>query len=149
MIDDPSIILKALNNNRLEWETQLDHLSELEEFRNHFTQVNRCINKSVLSMACREFIDKKIFFKISEVDPSVSDDDEVIYQYVTSVPDELFQIDKKYVRSYSLIGAHRIGKRKDGPGCYVHGISQTEIKVNSWVCRRMAPLLAPALKKWT
>ena len=50
--------------------------------------VSHTVNKSVIGTDPREFIDKKIFFKTSEVENVPVEDDE-IYLWVTSAPDEV------------------------------------------------------------
>ena len=87
-------------------------------------------------MSCREFIDKKIYFT------SGNENDEDIYIWVTSIPDELYPESKEYVRSTTLQGIVKIGKRKfPDKGCYMHVVLQSDIKVNSWMIKLALPLL--------
>jgi len=85
--------------------------------------------KSVLNLSAREFIDKKLFFKRKEAiqdqlqqDPSsinridqeyekVNEDD--YYMWVTSSPDDLYPLSTKYVRSDSLLGIYKVGKKSN------------------------------------
>ena len=63
---DPELILKALNELRLEWDEALDACEELKELANDNTKVYRLLNKKVLGTAEREFLDKKIWFRTSD-----------------------------------------------------------------------------------
>ena len=111
--------------------------------------VSHTVNKSVIGTDPREFIDKKIFFKTSEVENVPVEDDE-IYLWVTSAPDEVIPPNpKKYVRSDSLLGINRMGRRKDGkPGCYLHCIVQTDVKTPRWTHRLLAPIFPIQLTIW-
>ena len=87
-------------------------------------------------MSCREFIDKKIFFTSAE------NENEDIYIWVTSVPNELYPASNEYVRSDTLQGIVKIGKRKfPERGCYMHVVLQSDVKVNSWMVKLALPLL--------
>lgn len=44
---------------------------ELEEFRTDHVAIHVLTNKSVIGTAPRQFIDKKVFFRTSDIDPSV------------------------------------------------------------------------------
>ena len=83
LIDDPDLILKALNDWRPEWDNSMSIISELTEFRSSNTQVHRLVNKAVLGTQQREFIDKKFFFTA---------EDSSIYMWVTSAPDNVFPL---------------------------------------------------------
>jgi hypothetical protein len=88
-------------------------------------------------MSCREFIDKKIFFTSES-----NENEEEIYIWVTSVPNELYPESNDYVRSDTLQGIVKIGKRKfPEKGCYMHVVLQSDIKVNSWMIKVALPLL--------
>lgn len=78
--------------------------------------------KSVASTAQREFLDKKIWFRESDIDGNVEEDQNDIYLWITSAPDSFWPMNKKYVRADALIGLSRIARRKDGPGCYYETI---------------------------
>ena len=147
-IDNPEMILKALLHDRLEWDKSVDKNEELTEYCNGNTFVVRTVNKSVIGTAQREFIDKKIYFRASdaeEVDPMQDD----IYLWVTSAPDELVPITSSYVRSDSLLGIQRMGRRKDGkPGCYLHCIVQTDVKTSAWTVKMLYPIAPTQLSQW-
>ena len=88
-------------------------------------------------MSCREFIDKKVHFS-----SPVNDYDEDIYIWVSSVPNELYSESKEFVRSDTLLGIVKIGKRQaPEQGCYMHVVLQSDIKVNSWMIKIALPLL--------
>ena len=88
-------------------------------------------------MSCREFIDKKIFFTSES-----NENEEEIYIWVTSVPNELYPESNDYVRSDTLQGIVKIGKRKfPEKGCYMHVVVQSDIKVNGWMIKVALPLL--------
>ena len=84
-IDDPTIILKALTDLREEWDESMIVMQELTQFRNNNTHVQRLVNKSVIGLQPREFIDKKFFF---------TDELGTIYIWVTSAPDSVYPIKK-------------------------------------------------------
>jgi hypothetical protein len=48
-IDDPEIILRALNEERQEWDDSVDKYDPLEEYFNDNTRVYRLLNKSVIN----------------------------------------------------------------------------------------------------
>lgn len=47
-IDDPGLILQALNEWRPEWDRSMSIIEELTQYRNANTQVHRLVNKAVL-----------------------------------------------------------------------------------------------------
>jgi len=91
-IDDPLILVKALNEFRNFWDDALESVTELPEYRNNNTIVVRNINKSVIGTKKRDCIDKKIFFKKGDYldlpEDDVTKDD--YYMWITSTPDEIF-----------------------------------------------------------
>lgn len=121
--DDPELILKCLNEYRFEWDNNLEVHDELTQYTNSNTKVYRILNKAVLNTAQREFVEKKVWIKNSDL---VKDGEEIpeedqsdIYLLISSVPDELYPFDSKYVRGKAIMSVTRFGKRKDGqPGCY-------------------------------
>lgn len=121
----------------------MSEIRELPEFTNDHIAIHLLENKPVIGTTPRQFIDKKIFFRTSDADSSVkgTDQDE-FYIWVTSTPDDIVPIDsKKYVRAESILGIQRIGKRKDGEGCYLHAIVQTDVKVSSWTNKLLYPIM--------
>jgi len=93
----------------------------------------------VANTSQREFIYKKIFF---------SSDNGDIYLWITSCPDELHPINQ-YTRSDSLLGINIMGKRKNGePGCYLHSISQTDVKISPWFNSVLLPIVAKNMTEW-
>jgi len=105
---------------RMEWDKSQETHDEMIELGNSNTRVFRTVNKSIANTAPREFIDKKIWFKSSDV-PGVTVDEGYndIYLWITSVPDSLFPKNKKFCRADSLLGITRFGRNRDGkPGCF-------------------------------
>ena len=125
---------------RLEWDKSIEINEEFKEFRTDNTMVCRIVNKSIANTSQREFIDKKIYFK--------STDNDDIYLWITSCPDELHPINN-YTRSDSLLGINRMGKRTDGkPGCYLHSIVQTDVKISPWFNNVLLPIVAKNMTEW-
>ena len=122
-ISDPNFILSALNEWRHEWDESMDQCEELTQFRNPSTRVHRLVNKSVMGTSCREFIDKKLFFHTSEMSDVEESQSDEIYMWVTSTPNEVYQLNPKYTRADSLLGMYKIGHMEGSPGCYVYNIS--------------------------
>jgi len=72
-----------------------------------------------------------------------------IYVWITYVDDSFCNLNKKYVRGYTLMGLNRFGKCKDGkPGCYYETIVQTDVKLNSWTSALVAPLMPKGFLEW-
>ena len=149
-IDDPEVIFKAFVQWRREWDDQIEVNDELTEFTNDHTVVNHVVNKSVIGTQQREFIDKKIYFRTSDVQPDVDPQDDEIYMWVTSAPNELHPVDpSKFTRADTLLGIQRMGRRKDGkPGCYLHAISQTDVKVGYWTLKILYPIFPKQMSEW-
>ena len=88
----------------------MELVEELTQFRNPNTRVQRLINKSVMGTSCREFIDKKLFFSTSDINPLKENEQDDIYMWVTSTPNDVYPMNPKYTRADSLIGMYRIGR---------------------------------------
>lgn len=130
-VQDPELILMSLNKERVEWDKQLESCDELTEYTTDTCLVNRLVNTSIFGAGKREFIEKKVFFR---------DEEGSIYMWVTACPDEVYENKPPYVRSYSLVGVFKIGVHPTG-GCYLHVISQTDIKMPTWVINSIIPLI--------
>ena len=83
-----------------------------------------------MNLPCREYIDKKLYFTNKQTDSTDrkrQDDD--IYLYITSTPDEIFAMSQKYQRADSIIGINIIGRGSGigdqsliKKGCFVHSV---------------------------
>jgi len=114
-------VVRALEDDRFEWEDTTDKYDKLTEYYKTNIQVNRTLNKSYLNSAQREFVDKKILFRTSDVMENCKSHDNDYYFYGSHVPDEIYTIDKKFIRSHSLQALCKVGRRKNGEkGCYIH-----------------------------
>ena len=60
----------------------------------------------------REWIDKRFFFKKSEVKELEEGEEDDIFIYSTSCPDEFFPYNRDFVRAQTYIGLMRFGKMK-------------------------------------
>ena len=149
-IEDPIIIKRAFIDFRTEWDYQIETNIELTEFTNKNMEVRYIKNKTVANTQQRDFIDKKIWFTTSEASgTAVNEEDDEIYVYVTSAPNELYAIDDRYMRGDTLFGYNRIGRRKDGkPGCYIHCNSQTDVKINPWFNLVLQKIVAGQMTEW-
>ena len=79
--------------------------TDTQYFHNNVQFYIDLTNKSVIGTAPRQFIDKKVFFRTSDIDPSVKETDkDEIYIWVSSAPDNLYPCDSKYVRATSILG---------------------------------------------
>ena len=48
-----------------------------------------------------------------------------------------------------MIGINKIGKHTDGkPGCYIHTIVQTDLKINSTIMKLILPILPRSSVTW-
>ena len=65
--EHPSLLMRALEEERFEWEDTTDKFNKLTQYYSTNIQVNRILNKSYLKSAQREFVDKKILFRTSDV----------------------------------------------------------------------------------
>ena len=147
---DPQIIFDSMNWKRMEWDQQMTEVIELTEWTTKHTSVHVLNNKSVIGTTPRQFIDKKIFFRTSDVDPAVkgTDKDE-IYIWVTSGPDELYPLDSKFVRAHANLGIQKIGRNKNGKaGCFMHSIVQTDVKVSAWTTKILYPMVPKQVNEW-
>ena len=98
-----------------------------------------------MGLTQREFIDKKIFFRKSDVTELEEGESDDIYIQSSHCPDSLYPMDqKKYVRCYSYYCMQRIGKMDCG-GSYLHVVDQSDLKINTWLMQRLLPLLVPSL----
>lgn len=124
---DPQIILDALLSHRMQWDPTIECFEELEQYRSGHTSVHRLLGHSVMNLSQREFIDKKLVFTRREAAEAGRGEEEEndsdhgadnqnhgamddIYIWVTSVPNELYPMESKFVRSDSLVGIIRIGR---------------------------------------
>lgn len=121
-IKDPELILKCLCDYRKEWDDSLLSYDELVKYRTDYTQIVRALNKKVAGTASREFIDKKIWFREEDTRDKYDQNYNDIYFWITDPPEGFWPIHKDYVRADNLIGITRIGKRRDGPGCFYESI---------------------------
>lgn len=64
----------------------------------------------ILGLAQRELIDKRIFFKKSEVVDLKEGENDDIYMWTTCCPDSIYPRNKQYVRAETLVGLARIGR---------------------------------------
>jgi hypothetical protein len=71
--------MKSLNEYRLEWDQSADIREELQDFCHNNTRVVRTLNKPYFNTPPREFVDKKIWFKVSECGFEVSEDQDDYY----------------------------------------------------------------------
>jgi hypothetical protein len=115
----------------------METCEELPEFRKKNTMVHRLVNRSLFGTSKREFIDKKVFFS----------DGDTIYIWVTACPDDCYQCMPPHTRSYSIVGINKIGKLESG-GCYLHVISQTDLKVPTWIINSIIPLIPLQMIEW-
>ena len=75
----------------------------------------------VVGVMNREFVEKRVFFKkVDEVQGAWKISSDTYYAYVSSVPDEIYDLNEVYMhlRAHTLIGMHRIGKLESG-GSYL------------------------------
>lgn len=169
-VDDPRLILCALNDYRADWDgenyTTLDTLSE---YTNANTQVQRLVSKGKFAIAGREFYDKKVFFSVRQAVLGLSGaeraketkscDLDDFYMLVTSVPDELVPpAPSQVVRADTIFGFYVIGKCANLPdnrkpsrssrGCYIHGMQQADMKLNAWACRQLVGYTAGTMETW-
>jgi len=96
---------------RPQWDKKSELIEEIKEYRTNCLLVHHHVNESIMNLPCREYIDKKVYFTNKEADSNDSkrqDDD--IYLYITSTPDEIFSISTKYQRADSIIGINIIGR---------------------------------------
>lgn len=127
------IIKRAFVDFRTEWDYQVETNLELEKYSNQNTEVRYIKNRAVAGVQQRDFVDKKLWFKTSQAEGTPPSVDDEVYVFVSSAPDELYPVDSRYTRGDTLVGYNRIGKRKDGkPGCYLHCVSQTDVKISPW-----------------
>ena len=110
---------------------------ELKEHRSENCVVHRLVNRSIFGASKREFIDKKIFFQ----------DGEDFYMWITSVPDVIYDCEPPHLRSYCIVGINKIGKLADG-GCYLHVISQSDLKVSNWIINSIIPMMPSKMMEW-
>ena len=68
--------------------------------------------------------------------------------WISNPPDDFWPIKKEYVRADTLIGITRIGKRRDGPGCFFQAIGQTDNKLNKMAMKIVAPLMPKGMVDW-
>ena len=61
-VDDPKLVLQAINETRIKWDTGIERFDELKEYTSENTSVHRLLMNSILNLSQREFIDKKFFF---------------------------------------------------------------------------------------
>jgi hypothetical protein len=148
-IDDPQKILDALIKTRGTWDDSLSKVTELSQFNNRHVSVHHLVNKGVVGTQSRDFVDKKVIFWTSDVDPSTEDNE--IYMWVTAAPDEILPVDKaQCTRAYSVLGVQRIGRRKNGlPGCYLHAIVQTDVQVSYWTQKLLYPIMPRGVHDWS
>ena len=80
-----------------------------------------------MGLTQREFIDKKVFFRKSDVTELEEGESDDIYIQSSHCPDSLYPMDqKKYVRCYSMYCMQRIGKIDSG-GSYLHVVDQSNL----------------------
>jgi len=136
-VKDPEEVLKAYNEQRPIWDRSMDVCEELPEFKNENTIVHRLVNRSVFGMSKREFIDKKIFFRRGNE----------LYVWVSFCPDDSYECKPPHIRSYSIMGFNKIGVLPSG-GCYLHCISQTDLKVPNWLLNSIISLIPAQMIDW-
>ena len=78
----------------------------------------------------REWIDKRFFFKKSEVKELEEGEEDDIFVYSTSCPDEFFPYNRDFVRAQTYIGVMRFGKMKGG-GTFMHIYDHSDLQTNS------------------
>lgn len=149
-INDKEVLLQALLHERMEWDKTLEKCDELTDFTNEHTIVHHCVNKGVLGTQGREFIDKKIYFRTSDIDPQLKGkDQDEIYLWVTSAQDDIVPNNpSKNTRAQSIIGMWRIGKRPNGCGLYLHVICQTDLRLSTWTTNLLYPIAPQQLTDW-
>lgn len=106
-LEDPILILKGLNEYRTEWDRQKEAVEELTQYRKDNTVVYRLLNKSIAGVTRREEIDKRFWFRLTDVvdDPSsIKEEDNDYFMWISSPPDSYYPMDNKYVRTCSLFG---------------------------------------------
>jgi hypothetical protein len=147
-INDPELILKCMNDYRKEWDDALLSYDEIVKYRTEYTQVVRALNKKVAGTASREFIDKKIWFREEDTGDKYDENYNDIYFWIADPPDGFWPLKKEYVRANTLIGITRIGKRRDGPGCFYESIGQNDLHLNTMAMKVVGPLMPKGMVDW-
>ena len=122
-IDDPKIIQLALTEFRSEWDTDAKSVEELPEFSNHCTYANDVVLKPLFNTSSRQLEEKRFFFSSQETiemadDPVVELADghtDDIYEWFSSIPNELRPAAKSHVRADTIFGINRYGKIANRP----------------------------------
>ena len=127
------------------WNDAYDSVVNLTDYRSKNSIVQQAKAKKVLGTTQREFLDKRIFFYKSEVKELEDGENDDIYVWTSSAPNELCPEDKaKFVRAETLFGLMRIGKSQNG-GTYLHVLDQTDLKISVWTQKMLIPLAVPGL----
>ena len=123
--EDKEFLMKVLTEYRLEWEKSTDKREELEDLCHNNVKVIRTLNKPIFGAPAREFIDKKMWFRVSECGIEVDETNDDIYIWQTHVPDSFYELNKEYVRAHSLMNITRLGKSKalNNKGLYFESMS--------------------------
>ena len=94
--------------------------------------VQRLVTPKVFGISQREFVDKRIHFYKSETKDLEDGEEDEIFMYQTSCPEDLYQINDQYERAETIIGLMKIGWLPTG-GTYLHCYSQSDFKTSAWI----------------
>ena len=111
---DPEILLKANSEWRQDWD-KIEEYEPLLQYCRPNCLVTRTLNRSNkqvmgIDQKPKEFIDKRIFFKASHALPNCPPKEDDIYLWHTHVPNNLYELNKKFSRCSVVIGFTKIGK---------------------------------------
>lgn len=68
-VENPEIIFDSYNQHRHKWDKTFKVNEELPEYTNKNTLIYHLVNTSIMNLPCREFIDKRIYFRTRDVQP--------------------------------------------------------------------------------
>lgn len=131
------IILQIFQTkNRLKWDKNILK-QELLGSHNNFC-INYIINKGILNMNNRDFVDKQIKFS----------ENGKFYCYFSNVPndDEVIPIPNKHDRAKTILGVQRMERREDGKIVY-HTFMQGDVKIKV-TPKLIAMFLPSGIQDW-
>lgn len=166
-VDDPMLIFLAMNEYRQEWDSEAASITDFVELANQNTYCKQIVLKPVLKSYSRELLEKRFFFQSQRaLDMSENAQEELgtgfaddVYEYLTSMPDNVMEKNKNYVRADTPLGMNRIGRMTNRPpktsnampenrGCYTCFVSQNDMKTGQAAFKLILPVIHIGIESW-
>jgi hypothetical protein len=117
-IEDPLVVHLAMNEFRQEWDSEIESITDMDELSNHCTYAKEIRVKPVFNFSSRQLLEKKFYFQCQEALDLSSDPEselgegspEDIYDWFTSLPNEVKEADRNSVRAEVALGLNIISK---------------------------------------